>query len=260
MERPDSGSNGAARRAHALHWYSRWTRPALWLAALLALPASADASKVKGVVVGFRELQNPVWAESKDPKRHSFSFREPVPTVRAEFRKLFPHIPKELCIAAIGSAKQNPKPPILIKIGGGRTTPVTIVVPPGTQLTFKNTDPFKHRLYIVDLKTFPPSETGKGAERSWTVPGPGVYEIRDQAAPSLRMWVVAEPNVVESVYPSMKGEFLLTVPEPGDYTIQAFFAGKKVGPALAVKVDGGDLDVSKTPIVVAKPPGKEAKE
>ena len=63
--------------------------------------------------------------------------------------------------------------------------PVTIVVPPGTTLQFKNTDPFKHRLYGKGISTFPPGETGPGAHRDWTVPAPGTYEIRDQLAPSL---------------------------------------------------------------------------
>ncbi|HEV8548910.1 MAG TPA: hypothetical protein VGQ57_07780, partial [Polyangiaceae bacterium] len=70
-----------------------------WVAALIVLvPASADAAKVRGKVDGFRSLLNPVWAEARDPKQHGYSFREPVPTVRAEFRRLFPHAPKEICV------------------------------------------------------------------------------------------------------------------------------------------------------------------
>ena len=237
----------------------RWLRPALWFGGLLVCTTAADAARIKGEVSHFRDLRNPVWEEGKDPKRSGYSFREPVPTVRAEFRKLFPHIPKELCIAAIAKQKQNPPLPILIRIGGGRTTPVTIVVPPGTKLTFQNTDPFKHRLYAVNLATFSAADTAKGATRDWTVPGPGVYEIRDELAPSLRMWVVSESNVAVSVYPSMKGEFVLTVKEPGDYDIQAYFAGKKVGDPLPVTVGEQDVDVSKKPIRVAKPKKAEKK-
>jgi hypothetical protein len=174
-----------------------------------------------------------------------------VPTVRAEFRKLFPHIPKELCIAAIGTQKQKTIPPVLIRVGGGRTTPVTLVVPPGTQLQFQNTDPFKHRLYGVGISTFAPNDTIRGGVRSWGVAGAGSFEIRDQLAPSLRMWVIGEPNVAAIAYPSMKGEFALTVAEPGEYTIQAFFAGKKVGPPRVVKLEGGDVDISREPIKVA---------
>ncbi len=223
---------------------------------------------IKGRLEGFRLLTNPVWADARDPKLHGYSFREPVPTVRAEFRRLFPHVPKELCVAALASAPQKAPPPILIRVGGGRTTPVTIVVPPGTRLTFQNTDPFKHRLYGVDIKLFPPSDSIRGATRDWTVPEAGTYEIRDELAPSLRMYVVSEPNVATVSYPSLKGDFALNVPAAGDYTVQAFFAGKKVGNAIPVKVDAADVDITKNPIKVgdqkmadaADKAEKEAKE
>jgi hypothetical protein len=172
---------------------------------------------------------------------------------------LYPHIPKELCIAAIAQGSQPPKPAVLVRVGGGRTTPVTIVVPPKTKLTFKNTDPFVHRLYAVGLKSFAPNDTARGGEREWSPPKEGVYEIRDELAPSLRMWVVAEPNVAAIAYPSMKGEFALKVDEPGDYSVQTFFAGKKVGPAVPVSVAGKDVTI-KAPLVVAQPPKKEKKK
>jgi plastocyanin len=225
------------------------SRTLLLVAGLLALPSSADAARVKGRFEGFRLLQNPVWAEAKDPKNHGYSFREAVPTVRAEYRRPFPHIPKELCLAVIAATPQKAQPPVLIRVGGGRTTPVTIVVTPGTRLTFQNTDPFKHKIYGVGIKTFASSETGPGATRDWSVPEAGVFEIRDEAAPSLRMWIVAEPNVATVAYPSMKGEFSANVQEPGDYTLQAYFAGRKVGAAMPVTVDAKDVEL-KLPIKV----------
>lgn len=226
------------------HSSARWSVGiGLSLLALLGLPASADAAHVKGRLEGFRLLRNPVWAEAKDPTNHGYSFREAVPTVRADFRRPFPHIPKELCVALIAATPQKAPPPVLVRVGGGRTTPVTIVVTPGTRLTFQNTDPFKHRLYGVGIKTFMPAEQAQGAQREWTPSAPGTYEIRDEAAPSLRMWVVAEPNVASITYPSMKGEFAVNVQEPGEYTLQAFFAGKKVGEAVPVKVDAADVDL-----------------
>ena len=221
----------------------------LLAAGLVALPSTADAARVKGRFEGFRNLQNPVWAEAKDPKNHGYSFREPVPTVRAEYRRPFPHIPKELCLAAIAAGPQKAQPPVLIRVGGGRTTPVTIVVTPGTRLTFQNTDPFKHKLFGVGIKTFASSETGPGATRDWSVPEAGVFEIRDEAAPSLRMWIVSEPNVLQVAYPSMKGEFAVNIQEPGDYVLQAYFAGKKVGPATPVTVAAADVEL-KVPIKV----------
>ena len=240
--------SGPDPRAHAP---LRLGRACGWLALLTVLvPASADAAKLRGRVDGFRNLFNPVWAEAKEPKQHGYSFREPVATVRAEFRRLFPHAPKEICVAALAVGPQKAPPPVLVRIGGGRTTPVTIVVPPGTRLAFQNTDPFKHRLHGVGISTFQPADTLRGANREWSVPGPGVFEIRDELAPSLRMWVVGDPNVAAIAYPSLKGDFALSVEQAGDYTVQAFFAGKKVGPALPVTVKDADLDLSKTPLKV----------
>ena len=234
---------------------------AAFLAALVALPATADATKIKGKLKNYRLLVNPVWQDAKDPKRRGYSFREIVPTVSAQFRKLFPHIPKELCMAALASEKQPAdRMPVLIRVGGGRTTPVTIVVAPGTRLKFKNTDPFTHRLYGVGIKTFPPNDTIKGGTRDWTVPKAGSFEIRDELAPSLRMWIVAEPNVAAIAYPSMAGEFLLTVEFPGEYTVQAYFSGKKAGKGRPVTVETRDVDLSKNPIKVAPDPKKKKKQ
>jgi hypothetical protein len=216
----------------------------------LLVPASADAARITGRIDGFRNLLNPVWADARDPKQHGYSFREPVPTVRAEFRRLFPHIPKEICVAAIAAGPQKAGGAVEIRVGGGRTTPVTIVVAPGTLLRFQNTDAFRHRLYGVDIKTFQPADTPRGGKREWTVTEPGIFEIRDELAPSLRTWIVGDPNVAAIVYPSLKGDFSLTVAEPGDYTVQAFFAGKKVGPAVPVTVAAADVDISRSPLKV----------
>ncbi len=221
-------------------------------------PAIAFAQKIVGQVKGYVHLVNPVWAEAKDPENKGYSFREMVPTVPAKYRKLYPHIPKELCLAALGQEAQDPQKPTLIRVGGGRTTPVTIVVTPGTKLVFKNTDPFPHRLYAVDVKAFAPNNTAKGATREWTVPEAGTFEIRDELAPSLRMWVIAEPNVASITYPTMTGEFHLAVPQQGEYTVQAFFAGKEVGPRVPVNVGQGNVKIK--PIVVAKPKKEKKQE
>jgi len=246
---PDCGTVRAMEFRPSSWSAQRW---ALILAGATALiPASAWAEKIIGSVRGHEHLENPVWSEAKDPKKKGYSFREMVPTVPAKYRKLYPHIPKELCLAALSTEAQGAGQATLIRVGGGRTTPVTIVVTPGTKLVFKNTDPFKHRLYIKGNKSFPPNDTAQGGQREWTVPKAGTFEIRDEAAPSLRMWVVGEPNVAAITYPSMKGEFKLNAPGEGEYTVQAFFAGQKVGEAVPAAVKGRDVKLKK-PIVVAK--------
>lgn len=228
-----------------------------WIALLALFPGSASAERVMGSVSGYEHLLNPVWSEARDPAKRGYSFRELVPTVPAKYRKLFPHIPKELCLVALAAEPQPASPPVLIRVGGGRTTPVTIAVTPGTKLIFQNTDPFTHRLYAVGVKEFAPHDSQKGAQREWTVPAAGTYEIRDERAPSLRMWVIADPHVAAIAYPSSKGEFLLQVAESGGYQVQAFFAGQKVGSPESVELRGRDVKLK--PIVVATPQQNEDK-
>ncbi len=246
-------------RASTLARFRMTGLAALALAAALVLSPSVDAAKVTAKVTGWLYLVNPVWEEARDPKRHRYSFREPVPTVPAQYRKLFPNISKELCIAAIGKEKQKAGSAILIRVGGGRTWPVTVVAPPGTKLQFQNTDPFPHRLYGVGINTFQPGDTAKGAHRDWSVPGKGTFEIRDELAPSVRMYVIGEERVVKSVYPSLKGKFAMNL-EEGEYTLQAFFAGKKVGTPYPLSVGARDMDISRKPLVVAKAPKKSKKK
>ncbi len=49
----------------------------------------------------------------------------------------------------------------------------------------------------------------------------------------------------------------LGIETPGDYQVQAFFAGKKVGPEVAVKVGSADVDLGKQPLKVADEPKGE---
>lgn len=210
---------------------------------------------VKGRVTGFMKLLNPVWKEFKDPDSHAYTFREPSPTVKAEFRKLFPHIPKEVCVALVGVAEQSKMKPVTINIGGGRTSPVTVVVTPGTELHFKNTDPFPHRLYGVNSKLFGAGDTKPEGERVWTVPKAGVYEIRDELVPSLRTWIVAEPNVAAFGYPDLDGNFSVELPVLGEFKAVAYFAGEPVGSSALMNITRPNavVDLSKAPITLTPP-------
>jgi plastocyanin len=196
------------------------------------------------------DLLNAVWAESRSPDAHSYTFREPSPTVKAEHRRLFPYIPKELCVALVATTPQPKMKDVVLRIGGGRTSPVTVVVTPGTEIHFKNTDPFPHRLYGVNIKEFSAGDTKAGGERVWTVPAAGVYEIRDELVPSLRTWIVAEPNVVAHGHPDLNGNFEVDLPVAGDFTVQVYFAGRVVGstPSLAVTNLAAPVDLTRAPI------------
>ena len=247
-ERPESSPFSEAalsRRPLAAKSPRRPFRKLAFLAFGLALPAAAFGGQVKGKLVGLEKLVNPVWHEAKDVGSHRFSWREPSPTVRAEFRNLFAYAPKEVCVAALASsAQQPPALPLLITVGGGRTTPVTVVVTPGTRLHFENRDPFAHKLYGVGQSTFPPGEMAALAARDWTAPGPGRYEIRDELSPSVRSWVVVEPNVAAIAYPSVQGQFLIPQLAPGEYTLKAYFSGSQAGSPRTFVLGGNVVDVA----------------
>lgn len=216
------------------------------LGLVLAIPGIAFGAQVKGKLIGLDKLMNPVWAEAKDVSAHRFSWREPSPTVRAEFRNLFAFAPKEVCVAALANGSQQPPAlPLLITVGGGRTTPVTVVVAPGTRLHFENRDPFPHRLYGVGQTTFPAGDMVAMAARDWTAPGPGKYEIKDELSPSLRSWIVVESNVAAIAYPSQQtGIFVIPQLPPGEYTLRAFFSGAPVGTPKTFVLGGGNVDVA----------------
>lgn len=210
---------------------------------LVCVPMTAFAGvAIKGKVTNLQELLNPVWNEAKDPAKRRYTFREPAATVPPEARVLRGHISKELCIVALGDGAAPLKTPIRIRVEGGRTSAVTIVVPPGQQLQFENHDPFPHNIYEVSGKGgFAEGIMQPDGQRTWTPPGPGKYELRDKLAPSLRSWVVVDPKAVAQVFPNRKGDFQMQL-EPGNYELRAFFNGDAVGEVLPVEVKPGPAE------------------
>lgn len=232
-----------------------------WLvAALMALtwtaqPWAADAS-IRGKVAGFLELVNTAWEDAKDPSQHGYSFREPVLTVPPQHRKPYPILSAEVSVVLLSAGPSADKSTFQVHIGGGMGRPATTVLPPGASIEFKNNDAFVHRLYAVGQESFPASDTAKGGVRKWKVPAAGVYEIRDHAAPNLRIWVVGEPRAARMVTPLMNGDFALPVPE-GDFTVQAYFEGKTVSEARPVQGTNHDVDWTRAPLLLKAP--KKAK-
>lgn len=227
--------------------------------ALLAgatLTGVAIAGPVKGRISGQEKLVPDVYIEASKPDSHRFTWREPSPTVRAEFRNLAANPSRELCIAAVETAQAPAHEAILVKITGGRTIPATIVVSPGTRLSFENHDPFVHKLYAVGQQTWRAEPINGAAHREWSAPGPGRFEFRDELFPSIRSYVVVEPGVVEIAYPGRDGAFAMNL-APGDYVLKAFFSGKQVGKPISVGVKGPQLIELKDPLNVAE--GGESK-
>lgn len=222
----------------------RWACSSNVMAALLGLamlglaaPAAAEPVQVTGRVEGGEALLNPVWNAAKETKSRRYTFRVPSPTVSAKAKVLSAYLPKELCIAALAEGGAASKVPARMSVSGGRTTPVTLVVPEKQEIQIENHDPFPHRIFGLDAaaQSLPPADIEPTKSRRWTPPGKGKFELRDEKSPSIMSWVVVEPKVVKIAHPSFKNEFTLEL-EPGSYTLQGYFNGAPTGKPLPIEV------------------------
>jgi hypothetical protein len=188
---------------------------------------------VKGKISGHEKLVPDVYAEAAKPDSRRWTWREPSPSVAPQFRTLSANPSRDLCIAATKADNQGPQEAIRMTVTGGRVFPTTIVVSPGTPLAFKNFDPFKHRLYVVGQATMKPEDLQPNGVRQWSSAGAGRYEVRDELFPSVRTFIIFDPQVVQVAYPGHDGAFGFALP-PGEYVLKAFFNGRPVGKPVVV--------------------------
>jgi hypothetical protein len=220
------------------------------LAAVLSLLATALASgtllaggnaTLKGKVSGWDKLLPGTYQEASKPDSHRFTWREPSPTVKQDFRRLSASVSRDVCVAAFGSGAAPAHDSQRVFVTGERVSPSTLVLSPGSRLSFKNADPFPHSLYEVGNASWGANPTAPGSSRDWAASATGVHVIRDTLFPSLVMYIVVDAAAVEATYPDRDGSYAMTLPS-GDYTVKAFFDGKAVGkPIDGVHV--GDKDV-----------------
>jgi hypothetical protein len=197
---------------------------------LFTAAGQANAPNVKGKIAGYEKLVPEVYADAAKPEARRWTWREPSPSVDPKFRTLSANPSRDICIAATTSANQEQQQ-FLMTVTGGRVFPTTIVVTPNTQLTFKNFDPFKHRIYIASAtgqRLLQPDDLQPNAVRTWAAQGPGRYEVRDELYPSVRTFIVVDPQVVGVAYPGRDGAFSFALPT-GDYVLKAFFNGRSIG-------------------------------
>jgi hypothetical protein len=209
--------------------------------ALAARAATPAAAAVKGKLIGWDKLLPQVYAEAAKNDSRRYTWREPSPTVKQEFRKLSANVSRDVCVVAMISGAAPSHEPVLVKVTGGRATPATIVLAPGSRLSFKNFDPFPHELYETGNAAWAPNELAPGSSREWSSAAPGVHVIRDQLFPSVVMFVVIEASALDFTLPDHEGTFSIVLP-PGDYTLKAFFDGKPVGKEN-VHVGGGGFEM-----------------
>jgi plastocyanin len=196
------------------------------LASASALAAGAAGLNVQGKVVGWEKLAPHAYAEAAaDP--HRYRLREASASMKPDERRPSANVSRDICVAAFSAAAPAHEP-LFIKVTGGRVTPSTIVVAPGSRISFENVDPFPHALYEVGDDKWVANPMGPGSSRDWTAAAPGVHQIRDQLFPSVTTYIVVDTGAVEFVLPDHEGGFSMAVP-PGDYTFKTFFEGKQVG-------------------------------
>jgi hypothetical protein len=224
------------------------------LGAALAVSGIGHAvnPNIRGRVIGQEKLLPEVYAEAAKPDSHRWTWREPSPAVDPRVRTLSANVPRDVCIAATSAQTAGPQEPVLMKISGGRIVPTTLVISPKTKIVLKNVDPFPHKAYIVGNKAFNAEVIQPNATREWTAPdGNGRYELRDELYPSVRTWVVVDPQVLQITYPGRDGAFALTLPA-GDYVLKPYFQGKRVGKSTSVVAkDRGTFEI-KDPLNLAE--------
>jgi hypothetical protein len=226
-----------------------------WLVVLgvVGIATSGLAGQVRGKIAGAEKLIPEIYTEMARAGEHHYTWREPSPTVKPEFRVLSANPSRDICIAAISTTAALPHDAIQITVTGGHTIPTTIAVSPQTKLLFVNHDPFPHRLYLVGSDTFKEAETTPGGSREWAAPGVGRYEFRDRLSPTVRFFAVVDPGVVEVVYPGHNGTFGFRELAPGDYFLKAFFNGKQVGRPVQAIATRGSIEL-KEPLTLEMTP------
>ena len=237
---------------------ARFRRPQFVIASIVllgailvsqTLMAGGAVVALKGKVVGWEKLLPQVYAEASKNDARRYNWREPSPTVKQDFRKLSANVSRDVCIVALSAAGAPAHEPFVVKITGGRLTPSTLVLSPGSRLSIKNVDPFPHELYEVGNEKWAANSVAPGSSREWAATDPGVHVIRDQLFGSVVFYVVVDPGAVEFSLPDREGAFSMSLP-PGDYTLKAFFDGKAAGKESPVHVGNAGFEM-KEPMAVA---------
>jgi plastocyanin len=203
----------------------------LALAAGPLLAGQQGPANVKGKLTGWENLVPVVYADAAKPEAHRYTWRDPSPTVKKDFRTLSANVARDVCVVAIASAPQGAHDSFVVSLTGGRITPSTVVVAPGTRVQFKNNDPFPHSLFDTKDDKWAASTTAPLSTRDWASSTAGLHEIHDELFPTVRMFIVIDPNAAEFARPANDGSFGLAL-VPGEYSLKVFFEGRQVGKTL----------------------------
>jgi hypothetical protein len=215
--------------------------------------AALAGGKLKGKVDGFTQLTSEAQANATKSETRRFQWREGSASVKPEFRTKGVNPAHQIVVALLAAAKPGPALPVSLTLAGLGYLPGTWVVQPSTAIRFVNADVFPHKPSVVGVPEWKSEVIAATGRRDWTAPATaGAFELRDDAFPSARGFLVVEPNVAGTASPAADGSFTIDVPA-GEYTLRAYFEGKAIGEARTVTVSEGAPTQLAQPLALIAP-------
>jgi hypothetical protein len=167
---------------------------------------------------------------------------------------------RDLAVIVTGPTVAEAAQPVTVTVAGGGCQPGTVVVTPNTVISVRNLDWFTHELFLtaansdVPVSEFAPEATAPSSQRSAQVRAAGRYVMRDRLNPLFRCWVVIGPGQGRVISPGPDGVYRTSNLGEGDYTVDVWFEGRKVGTSAAHM---GARDSTVPAINLAVPPAAE---
>ncbi len=96
-----------------------WARPTAYIVGPLAALALASGTfavvalagptpTLRGKITGWEKLLPQVYVEATKNDSHRYTWREPSPTVKQDFRRLSANVSRDVCVAAFGAGSAPP--------------------------------------------------------------------------------------------------------------------------------------------------------
>jgi plastocyanin len=196
--------------------------------------ATAGASDLRGSLTGAESLTP---APRPDPPRYRGSYWD-APNGAVTITAPRANLERDVAVVLTGPGVAEASQPVTVVVEGNRCRPGTVVVSPGTTVTFDNRDLLGHALYAVARggdgpRVVEAELTSARTRRQVAFAQAGVFELRDERAPSFRCWVVVGPGQGRVLPVNGQGAFSTTSLGDGEYTVQAWYEGAARGSATA---------------------------
>lgn len=210
----------------------------LWVAlsfAVTALTVPAHSADLRGNLQGIDTLRPS--APPEIPERRLYFWMQSNGAVATREARANPE--RDLAVIVTGPAVAEAAQPVTVTIAGGGCQPGTVVVTPNTVISLRNLDWFTHELYLTQpnneapIEDFGPEATAPSSQRSAQVRTAGRYVLHDRLNPLFRCWIVVGPGQGRVISPAADGTYRTSGLAEGDYTVDVWFEGRKVGTSNA---------------------------